>query len=305
MLSFIEFLSEAVSSNDKGVLHELLVGKHMNHGIHMSPEAEKTHNEIKSRITPEEYTNHEKMAKATADELHKKFGEIHSAHWSSKPGDIKRITGHDESQQENSADIILRHKDGTHNGISLKITQKKGGKVGMGNPGAAQTDKQLGTDAVKHYAAAHKELEEKHPELKGKPKSEQKKIIKENPKMKASAVELSNKALGKIRDEWHGALSKMDTGDLSNHIRNNLMHANKTKVPLYKATTGGHGDDNSTHIEHSETSHDHILGDHKNITVKKSGNNSVEFQHKGKTFLRHRLKPESTPLVSGLKGSVE
>lgn len=53
--TFIDFLTEeaALSSNDKGVLHELLVGKELNKGKHMSPEAERTHNIIKSKTSKE------------------------------------------------------------------------------------------------------------------------------------------------------------------------------------------------------------------------------------------------------------
>jgi hypothetical protein len=130
-------------------------------------------------------------------------------------------------------------------------------------------------------------------------------MIKASPEMHATALKHSNEAIGKIRDEWHSKLSSMKSSDLSSHIRNNLLHANPTKTDMHKVTTGGSGSDHSVEIEHPATHHDSILNDHKNITVKKAGNNSIEFQHKGKTFLRHRLKPESTPVVTGLKGSAE
>lgn len=299
-------LFEAVSSNDKGVLHELLTGKELNGGKHMSDAAKDKHDEIKSKITPDEYKNHVGLAVGTADHIRKHFGpDIASAHWSSKPGDIGKITGTHESQQQNSADIILKHKGGAHVGISLKVTQKKNGKVPMGNPGAKQTDTHLGTDATKHYDDARVSMEKKHKELHGKSRVEQKAIIKANPEIRSDAEKHSNDAIKKIRDTWHEKLTKMPSDKLSDHLRNNLLHAHKTKVPLYKVTTGGHGDDHSVHVEHSETAHDHILNDHKNITVHKAGNNSIEFKHEGKTFLRHRLKPESTPIASALKGSAE
>lgn len=306
MKTFLSFLMEAVSPNDKGVMHELLTGKELNGGKHMSDAAEKAHDEIKKRMSPEEYDNHVKLAKGTADHIRKKFGsDIKSAHWSSKPGDIGRITGVHETQQENPADIILRHKNGAHVGISLKVTQKKNGKVPVGNPGAKQTDQQLGVNATRHYEAAREKMVQQHKHLAGMSKSEMKQAIKGDPKLRATAEKLSNEAIGKIRDEWHDALSKMNHKDLSDHIRNNLLHAHHTKVPLYKATTGGSGEDHSVEIEHSATSYDHILNDSKNITVHKSGNNSIEFRHNGKTFLRHRIKPESTPIASSLKGSAE
>ena len=73
------YLYESVSSNDKGVLHELLTGYHLNGGQHMSPDAKKAHDEIKSRITKDEYDNAHKMAQGTANHIHKHFdGNIKS-----------------------------------------------------------------------------------------------------------------------------------------------------------------------------------------------------------------------------------
>ena len=189
--------------------------------------------------------------------------------------------------------------------ISLKVTKKKNGHPPVSNPGAKQTDKQLGLNSTHHYDDAHKKLIADHPVLAGKSKAEQKQMIKASPEMHATALKHSNEAIGKIRDEWHAKLSSMKSHELADHLRNNLLHANLTKTDLYKVTTGGTGEDHSVEIEHPATHHDAILNDHKKITVRKSGNNSIEFQHDGKTFIRHRLKPESTPVVTGLKGSAE
>lgn len=300
------YLYESVSSNDKGVLHELLTGYHLNGEQHMSPDAKKAHDEIKSRITKDEYDNAHKMAQGTANHIHKHFGgNIKSVHWSSKPGDIEKITGTKETQQENPSDIIIRHKDGKHTGISLKVTKKKNGKVPVGNPGAKQTDKQLGVTTSHHYENARQKLKNQFPHLNNMSNKEMKKAIKSDPKIRKEADKHSNEAIQKIRDTWHSSLSKMSPQDLSNHLRNNLLHAKKTKVQMYKVTTGGSGNNHSVKIEHPHTMHDHILNDHKNITVEKSGNNSIVFKHKGKTFLRHRIKPESTPLATSLKSSAE
>lgn len=299
-------LLESLSSNDKGVFHEILTGYHLNHGKHMSAEAKAKHDEIKSKVTPEEHKNANKLAKATAEHIHNHFkGDIHSVHWSSKPGDIHRITGTHETQQENPSDIMIRHKNKTHTGISLKITQKKNGKVPVGNPGAKQTDNQLGVSTTHHYDSAREKLRSQFKVLKNANNKEMKAAIKANPKIRSAAEQHSNEAIKKIRDTWHHKMSKMTTKDLSNHIRNNLLHANHTKTKMYKVTTGGHAHDSSVDISHPATEHDHILNNHKNITVEKSGNNSIVFKHKDKTFLKHRIKPESTPIATSLKGSAE
>ena len=300
----LDFLAEDVSPNDKGVLHELLTGKALNNGEHMSPEAKSEHDKIKSRITDEEYQNHVKMAEGTAHALRKKFGDIKSAHWSSKPGDIAKITGVHETQQENPSDIILKHHDGGHTGVSLKITQKKHQKIPVGNPGIGQTDKALGTDAKRHYEKAKDAFEKEFPELKGMSDLKKKEKIKANPLMRLRAEHHSREAIGKIRDEWHDRLHKLTPHELAHHLRHSL-HANATKIPTYKVTTGGNGNDHSVEIEHPGTEYDHILNHPEGITIHKAGNNSIEFKHNGKRFARHRIKPASTPIATPLKGSIE
>jgi len=297
-------LSEEISSNDKGVLHELLTGKALNNGEHMSPDAEKAHDELKNKVTPEEYHNHVKMAEGTANHLRKRFGPISSVHWSSKPGDIGRITGVHESQQENPSDIILRHPDGGHTGISLKVSKKKNEKVPVGNPGVGATDTALKTNAKRHYVKAKENFENEFPELKGKSDKQKKLAIKANPKMRERAEHHSNDAIGKIRDEWHDSLQNMSKHELAHHLRHSL-HANMTKIPTYKVTTGGTGEDHSIEVEHSATKYDHILNHPEGITIHKAGNNSIEFRHNGQKFMRHRIKPESTPIATPLKGSIE
>lgn len=299
-------LLEAMSSNDKGVMHEILTGYHLNRGKHMSPESEKAHNEIKKKTTKDEYDNANKLAKGTAEHIRKHFkGDVKSVHWSSKPGDIGRVTGVHETQQENPSDIIVRHKDGSHTGLSLKVTGKKHGKVPVGNPGARQTDSQLGVSTTHHYDNAREKLRSQFKELKNASNKDMKAAIKSSPKMREVADKHSNEAIKKIRDTWHNSLSKMNTKQLSNHLRNNLLHAKNTKTKMFKVTTGGHGGDHSVEVEHPATAHDHILNNHQHLSVEKSGNNSIVFKHKDKVFLRHRLKPESTPLATSLKGSAE
>jgi hypothetical protein len=309
------YLIESVSPDTKGKIHEILVAKHLNGGKHISPEAAKHFKTLTSGMHPNEVKDFHNRALHTAEHIKKHVAslghEIHSVHHTSKAGDIGRLTGTHESQQENSADIMIKTKSGHHIGYSLKVSDKKNQKVPIGNPGHGQTDKQLGVNTQTHYEHARKALEKAHPELQGRPKSEQKKLIKANPHMRATAEKLGNAAITKIRDTWHKKLDSMDKKDLSDHIRNNLLHAHKTKTPLYKSSAGGTGGDYSHHLTHPESQYNHLLNDHKNLHVEKSGNNSINFVHVHpktgvKTLVvKHRIKPESTPVVTSLKGSAE
>lgn len=313
MITFLEYLYEGASSDVMGKLHELLVTKHLNSGS--SPEHEESIKKLHNDMTDEEKSEHDSRAKFAADKIKdhlKSLGHsVKSVHITSKAGDIGRLTGTEESQQENPADIMVKTHSGHHIGYSLKVSNKKNQKVPTGNPGHGETDKQLGVSTGHHYSSARDELEKAHPELAGKSKVEQKAMIKTSPKMKATATKIGTEAIGKIRDTWHESLSKMKTSDLSDHIRNNLLHANKTKTPLYKSSTGGSGGNYSSHMTHPETQYDHLLKDHKNLSVEKTGTGSISFQHTNpktgvKTLVaRHRIKPESTHVVTSLKGSIE
>lgn len=58
MIKFTQYLIEAPSSNDKGVLHEILSSKESNEGEHAFTEAQRTHNDIKKRLLSEEKNVH-------------------------------------------------------------------------------------------------------------------------------------------------------------------------------------------------------------------------------------------------------
>ncbi len=319
--SFLEYLRETYLTEDSGSdtvgkIHELLVAKHLNRGKHISPEHEAQYHSLSSGFSDSERADHEARAKHTANELSnhlKSLGhKVKSVHITSKAGDIGRLTGQHESQQENPADIMVKTHTGEHIGYSLKVSHKKNQKVPIGNPGHGETDKQLGVSTAHHYEKARADLVKAHPELAGKTKKDQKTIIKANPHMHETASKLGNDAIRKIRDTWHKKLSTMSGKDLSNHIRNNLLHANQTKTPLYKSSAGGTNGDFTHHLTHPATQYDHLLNDHKHITAERgSGNNSINFYHTHPTtgkktlIVRHRIKSESTPVITALKGSAE
>jgi len=107
-----------VSSDTKGKLHELLVGYHLKHGIHMSKHSDKegdspkqAHDKLKMQVHPEDYKKISARAKSAAEHIRKQVEvnghKIHDVHWTSKPGDIHRTTGIHASQTEDSSDIIV------------------------------------------------------------------------------------------------------------------------------------------------------------------------------------------------------
>ena len=327
------------TSNDKGVLHELLVGHHLL-GHHMikhkdvnGSSPEEAHDKIKEALhkkhgNHDEYERLNTKAKSAAADIKKQSEsgghKIHDVHWTSKPGDIRRSTGHESSQKEDASDIMVHtHHNKTkkirHVGVSLKVTDGKSKHITASNPGMGATA------GATHIVDAHrKSIHAKYPELikkdkKGldKPKSveERKSIMANNPTMKADLVSSNAKVNTKIAEHLHKHLSSGHTKDLVDHIKTHVLQANPT--PLQKVghihirhTTyqSGAKDGNKTlHDSINPSKHwNHILDDHKNISVHHNGTGTLHFKHtnpetgKSTTFASHRIRVASSsdPLTS-------
>lgn len=107
-----------VGTNAKGVMHEILVGYHLNGGKHMAKHpnkkgesAKQVHDRLKPTIHPNDYKKMYARAKSAANDLRPHFEKnghkIHSVHWTSKPGDLEASTGIKASQHEDPSDIVV------------------------------------------------------------------------------------------------------------------------------------------------------------------------------------------------------
>lgn len=320
--------SEKKSSNTNGVLHELLVGKHLNGGKHMEqhPNAEgetpkEAHDRLKKQIVEkhgqETYNDMDKKSKDAAEHIRKKVGKkgVKKVHWTSKPGDIERLTGKKTSQDDDASDIYIEHHDKKHKftGVSLKTMEKKGAKAPVGNPGLGTIDKKLGTKSQKHIEEARENLRKKHPKLrKAKTASEAKAIIKSDPKIKASESEERSKAMQKIAADHHKKLSKMSQSELWDHIHESAR-AHKTETPHMRVTSSGTNGDYAHHIENPHEEHVKNWGERPKEGQKKGHisvelkNGTVHFRH-GATgaHIKQRLKAEGSSGVFGsIKTSIE
>lgn len=317
MFSFTDFLTEEkekkVSSNTMGVLHELLTGYHLRGGKHMDKHKDvnglspqEAHDQLKKTLTKQQYDTINNRAKAAAEDLKKRVGgKVKNVQWTSKAGDLERATGIKASQTDDASDIVITDHTGRHHGVSLKVSETKD-NVPLSNPGMEKT------------FGAHHILEAHRKHLLGKIKGlskltnsrDRKDFIRSNPKAEEYVKSKNTETLNAIADHMHKKMSKLDTKDLADHVRKNILKAVPT--PMQKE---GHN-----HIRHTsyDTSsgtgfkvvdptkdYEHILKDHKNLGVQKSGT-SVIFTHKGVPFAKHRIKFEngSDPL-SSVKGSGE
>lgn len=324
----MEKAKEKKSSNTNGVLHELLVGKHLNGGKHMEkhPNAEgetpeQAHDRLKKEVIAKHgkatYDDMDKKAKDAAEHIRKHVGKkgIKAVHWTSKPGDIERVTGKKTSQNDDASDIYIEHHDKKqkYTGVSLKTMEKKGAKAPVGNPGLGTIDKKLGTNSAKHIEEARENLRKKHPKLrKAKTASEAKEIIKSDPKIKKSESEERAKAMQKIAADHHKVLSKMSQSELWDHIHH-ATRAHQTENPHLRVTSSGTNGDYAHHIENPHEEHIKQWGERPKEGEKKGHisvelkNGTIHFKHaKTGAHIKQRLKAEGSSGVFGsIKTSIE
>lgn len=171
-------------ANMTGVLHELLVGKHLNGGTHMEKHKniegdspKQAHDKYKALLDkhfPGEYEKTAKRAESAAKDIRSKLNAqghvIKHVHWTSKAGDIGRSTGgkFNLSQTQDASDIIIHshHKDDPkktikYTGVSLKKSDTNSHSVPASNMGIEHS----GPEAQSDLEAHRKELHAEHPFL--------------------------------------------------------------------------------------------------------------------------------------------
>ena len=310
----------AGTQNSAGVLHEILVGKHLNgdkgeDNRHMAKHPDvngkspkEVHDEMRSQLTPEHYNAINEKAKHAANDIRKKLGKhgkISRVQWTSKSGDLHRATGIHATQREDASDIVAtttHPKTGkvTHHGISLKVSEgPKSTHVPLANRGAEAT---LGGD---HIIKAHKErIEAEHPELKNLPhdpdqkdnsaKTKRKRWAKTHPEHAEAIKKKNTETIRKLASHTANSLTQEGGHAIEKHLRDHVLSAHPTPMEKeghthIRHTTYGNGD--TEHYTPS-THFDDKLKDHPNLTAHHVGNGIV-FHHKGKPFARQTFKTDS------------
>lgn len=326
------------SNNTKGVLHELLTGYHLQNGRHMEKHhlisddgkretPQQAHNRLKSQIHPEDYKKINDKAKSAADDIKKEIQKTHPnhvidhVHHTSKPGDTEKETGVKATQKQDSSDIYIttKHpktgKTAIH-GRSLKVSTGSNKNVPSSNLGMESA----GEKAKKLYKKHQEKIKKDNPTLTKVKKGPEHAGIEDARKewaqkniKKHEAIKVQNRKL--LRDVAHHHAAELqhhlDSGNhkhVINHIRN-VLGSHKTpaeeagKATFKKHTTYVTSKGIQHHSSHPGEEHEHILKDHKNITVEKGGS-SVHFYHTDpKTGIKkkfatqsHKFKSQSDPL---------
>jgi len=314
---------EEGKQNDRGVLHELLVHHHLvtkHKGVaHDFGDGRETaaeaHHRIATKLFGEHYTSHAKYqdmsakAESAADYIRHKLlkndnpenGPVYDhwqpgktrVAWTSKHGDVEKITGRKTHQEDDPSDIYVSHKAG-HLGISLKTVDAKNGNAPVSSGGRGKVDKLLWPNGEHntnhHIEAARNELREKHKDLlAGVTTAKQAKaLIKANPELQKDEAKVRTKTLNAIAGEYMTAFQRMKDSDISNNTRNlttalrRSMRAMDTGHEHVRLTSGGTSGTFTQKHEHPVFQHDNILnGDTANIHIRRpEGSNSITFFHK-------------------------
>jgi hypothetical protein len=330
LISFKSFIKEhflfesntpGSESNTSGVMHELLVGYHLNGKKHMTHHEGKTgetpkelHDRLKSSMSTDEYKRLYNRAKSAASDIRKKITanghEISHVHWTSKNGDIEKSTGIKSSQQEDASDIIVHTKNKKFYGVSLKASDRKDSNLPVSNPGMETT---LGG---KELLAKHRQhILRKFPHLKGLSSKQRREAMQTDPKMDQYIRSKNKVLLHSIAKNLHGKLSEMNSKELSNHIRSHVLQSHPTPLQekghyhIRHTTYKGASDKILHHSINPNEHFDAILKDHKNISLEHSGTSVHFYYNHPKTgekikFASHRVKFESQSDPLGVvKGS--
>lgn len=323
---------KASKTNAQGVMHELLTGYHLNGGKHMVNHKgeidskrvtpKQAHDTLRKQhfSSPEEYHEAHEAAKHAAAAIkahilaHHPGGRIAHVHWTSKPGDTEKVTGHKATQKQDPSDlyVTVHHKDEegdehvTHHGISLKNSKKATAHIPIGNPGLEVTH------GGKAIADKHKEdLRKKYPHLDKMSVDARKAHMKAHPEEHAEINKLHTHAIHKIVHHTHEVLKKLHPEHMANYLAAHVLQSRRTPAEKHghyhwRVSTDKTKSGHRTRIINPHEHYGHLLGLAKAGKIRtqpKEG--SLNFVHhepghpgNGKTHasLSFKLKSRSDPL---------
>lgn len=278
----------AFDSNTKGVLHELMTGYYLMGGHHLDYGE---YSKLTYDLLPEQIDLVHRYGRVAAGSLLERLGGVHEVHWTSKAGDIERLTGIPTTQHNDPSDLVLtfRRASTQYVGVSLKVSDSTS-QVPISNPGLEST---LGGNNI---LDSHREnLYKLYPELRAaRNKVERKALI--TPANSGKVKELNKAVLKSIVQNLHSQLVTMSSEETAEHIRKYVLHARSTPMQ-----TQGHG-----HLRHTTygkknprvkmidpATEYEFLKEHWKLGFEYKGGNSLKFLYDGIEFAEQRMKFES------------
>ena len=301
---------EEGTQNKAGVLHEALVHKALvnNHGAGAitfndgRETVDQAHDRIASDLFGKDYASHPKYkdmaskAAGAAETAVKNEGSrwksgSSKVAWTSKHGDVERVTGKKTTQRGDASDLYIDHTHLTdpqerHVGISLKTVKKKKGIGPVSAGGLGSHDKAFGIDSSAHIDAAKKEVMDQHKDKfeaakdkNGKlTSSAAKALIKAHPEIAKSERAARTKALQNIASGYVGAFEQMDPKKRGEVVRES-MRAMDTGFRHIRITSGGSDNDYDHKVQQPVTEHDKYLNDPDNLHAEIHGGNGIHIFH--------------------------
>lgn len=318
-MNLMERVNASRININRGSYNEAMFAKHLNGGKWIDQEHENFamhHKKILDEALPGESEVQSDRAKAQAASFleHAKvngYNGVKSVHLTQKPGDIKRHTGLDISQQENPSDVVVGFHEKPENksheflGASLKSSTSKA--IGFHNGGAGVLGKSLGlklgplTNDRQRQFIDDNDLDpvtkKAHEQVKGEKGTEE---YRNNP-LYAEAMKHAASINGEVRDILHQHYENMPQDEVKKHLLSTFVKANEShNLPYVK--THGMGGGISEASAHTEDPSDnevyHQLRNAQKISFKKGGGSGIHVYADGKRAFGIQVKHNNGPLTS-------
>jgi hypothetical protein len=289
----------------RGKVNELAFIRHLTGSLTSEQQAE--HDRNASMIGQAETDIQHKRAKAQIEAFleHARmhgYEKVKAVHHTAFEGDIGRVTGHNQSQQENPSDAVVEFEKGPTRflGASLKSSNKN--HIGFHNGGAGTMDSILGTSLADIAKSRHDEFTQENnlPSAVGA----RKKAIRANPKIFKRASSAAQATHAALRDHLHEHYQGMDHEDLRNHFLSTYLKVSSDNpVPYVKVTgVGGEKSDAHAHTEHYDDNPvaNSIRGAQR-ISTRPSGDGYLHVLADGRHVFSIQVKHNSQGMASSLK----
>lgn len=285
-------------------LNEIATGYCIVHGnwskFQNNQEAKILFHKRKSQLSSKEYQNQIDRSKRMACEVIRwaksngYCGKVEQVWWTARTGILSTVIGQD--CKNNPSDILLKFDDGALLGLSLKSSQTNGNlkikNVGIGTLGIILN--------VNFMSSVFSKIDNTFKKCNlPNNKINRKKYIRNNPKIQKYTRKIGNEVLLTLRNELFETYKKLNQDKMVKHLETVWLNSNKTNFPYIRVNGFGEKGNRGVLIEEPNK----LKWNH--ISIKKTGNNSINFLVDDKPFIRLRLKWDTEPLAGCVKLSGE
>jgi len=264
---------------------------------------------------PGEYGEQDKRAKAMAiaflKHAHEKgYRKLSNVYITNKPGDIKKTTGIDQSQQENPSDLIAKFEekpaDAKHEFLGASAKSSKKGKIGFHNGGVGDIGEFLNYDIEGTVNSKQNKFARENGL--SNVKSVRKEELKSRPDLYNHALAKAQEVHTEVRDKVADLYNKMSDEDhekLRNHLIDTFLKASQTSEGIPYVKVSGKSTPNKDASASVEETHDnpiyHAVKNAKKIVMEPTGGAYMNVMADGKRQFAIQVKHNSTPMATSLK----